>query len=49
MNILRRISFGYAALIALMVAVAAICFLSLIFVSDTLQSQEARQVRARRP
>ena len=45
MNILRRISFGYAALIALMVAVAAICFLSLIFVSDTLQSQEARQVR----
>ena len=45
MNILRRISAGYAALIAVTVAIAAICLLSLVYVSDTLDSQRAKQVQ----
>ncbi len=45
MNILRRISVSYAALIGLMAAVAVLCFLSLLFVSNRLESQRVKQVQ----
>jgi methyl-accepting chemotaxis protein len=45
MNILRRISVSYAALIGLMAAVAVLCFLSLLFVSNRLDSQRVKQVQ----
>ncbi len=45
MNILKRISMSYAALIALMAAVAVLCFLSLVYMSNRLESQRAKQVQ----
>ena len=45
MNILRRISVSYAVLIGLMAAVAVICFLSLLVVSNRLESARAKQVQ----
>ncbi len=45
MNILRRVSVSYAVLIGLMAAVAVICFLSLLVVSNRLESARAKQVQ----
>ena len=45
MNILRRISLSYAVLIALMAVVAVICFASLMYVSNRLEAQRAKQVQ----
>ncbi|MGZ4199933.1 MAG: MCP four helix bundle domain-containing protein, partial [Thermoleophilia bacterium] len=45
MNILRKISVSYAILIGLMAAIAVICFLSLLVVSNRLESARAKQVQ----
>jgi len=45
MNILRRISLSYAALIALIIVVAAISFGTLSYVTGKLEEQRAKQVQ----
>jgi hypothetical protein len=45
MNILRRISLSYAALIALMVVVAVVCVATLVYVTNQIESQRAKQVQ----